>query len=225
MKKAPPDRRAIVLWLFDLDGTLVDTLPDLYTALVEVCRHHKRSPPAQERTREVASRGVRAMLELVWGEKADPALLSQLREEFIDSYRLHVADQSRPMAGIEELLEAITRRGRAWGIVTNKPASLTHPLVQALELPSRPCVVISGDSSPYPKPHPAPVMDALAQAHRKPHEAAFIGDAENDVRAGRAAGVLTLVALWGYLASGDEPGSWQADGLARTPADLENWLD
>ncbi|EQD65006.1 phosphoglycolate phosphatase, bacterial [mine drainage metagenome] len=213
------------LWLFDLDGTLVDTLPDLHRALTAVCQRHGRQPPDMDQMREAASRGVRAMLELSWGPFPDPSLLAGLREEFIQHYRAHLADHSRLMPGIPEVLEVLARRHQVWGIVTNKPAFLTHPLIGSLDLPFKPCVIVAADTSSHPKPHPAPLLDALSQARRQPHEAAFIGDAENDIVAGRAAGVVTLVALWGYLSPADHPESWLADGLLFRPSDLLAWLD
>ncbi len=164
------------------------------------------------------------MLELSWGPLVDPALLAGLRGEFIQFYRAHLADDSRLMAGIPELLEILTQHHQTWGIVTNKPAFLTHPLIDSLALPSEPSVIISGDTSSHPKPHPAPLLEALSQSHREPHEAAFIGDAESDIMAGRAAGIVTLVALWGYLAPTDHPESWLADGLLAKPSDLLAWL-
>ncbi len=211
------------LWLFDLDGTLVDTLPDLYAAVAEVCRMHDRPPPGLEQTRWVVSRGLRAMLELVWGPLSDPGSYGDLRQEFISYYRAHLSDHSHLMPGMTEVLEELSRRNQPWGVVTNKPAFLSHPLIDSLALATQPGVIVSGDTSSHAKPHPAPILDALSQTRAKPHEAVYIGDAETDMTAGRAAGVAVLVALWGYLAPTDHPESWHADGLLENPSALLTW--
>ncbi len=210
--------------LLDLDGTLADTLKDLYAALGRVSRAHGRPPPSLDQTREVASQGIRSMLELSWGSLSDTRLLAALRGEFLDCYAAHLVEETVLMPGVSALLESWRKEGRPWGIVTNKPAFLTTPLLAALPLPHPPAVVISGDSASPPKPDPAPVLRALAQAGASPHRACFVGDARRDIQAGQAAGVVSLAALWGYLSPADPPERWQADGLLRSPSDLAAWL-
>ncbi len=225
MSSGRPDPRSVPdLVLLDLDGTLADTLRDLHAALRQVCQTHGRSPPSLDQTRQVASQGVRAMLQLAWTEQPNEPLLASLREEFLDFYAGHLADQTQLMAGIPALLDTWRDEGRPWGVVTNKPAFLTTPLLHSLPLPDPPIVVVSGDPASPPKPDPDPVRRALAKAGYPPHRAIFVGDARGDIQAGQAAGVISLAALWGYWSPADPPERWEADGLLRSPADLTLWL-
>ncbi len=212
------------LVLLDLDGTLVDTLGDLHAALQQVCRTHERSVPSPDQTREVASQGVRAMLKLAWGDPSDESVLDSLRAEFLDFYASHLADKTRLMTGIPELLDRWRNEARPWGIVTNKPTLLTTPLLETLSLPYPPVVVVSRDLTNPPKPDPGPVRRALERAGYPPHRSVFVGDARGDIQAGQAAGVVSLAALWGYLSPADPPERWGADGLLRSPSDLIAWL-
>lgn len=218
----PPSAPDLVL--LDLDGTLVDTLGDLHAALQQVCRNHGRSVPTRDRTREVASQGVRSMLVLAGFDPLDEPLLDSLRTEFLDFYANHLVNETRLMDGIPALLDGWRKEGRPWGIVTNKPSFLTTPLLRSLPLPYPPVVVVSRDPTSPPKPDPGPVRRALEQAGYPPHRSVFVGDARGDIQAGQAAGVVSLAALWGYLARTDPPERWGADGLLRSPADLAAWL-
>lgn len=213
------------LALFDFDGTLVDTLPDLHATLVALCRDAGRTPPDLPQTRAVVSYGVRAMLALAWNAETEAPAIEALRARFLEHYRAHLTRYSRLMPGVRETLETLTHEGHRWGIVTNKLASLTQAIVQALDFPTPPVVIVGADTAAHPKPHPAPLLHALSEARCQPEAALYIGDAQGDVIAGRAAGVTSLVALWGYLAPTDDPATWNAQGLLDRPEDLLAWFD
>ena len=210
--------------LFDLDGTLLDTAPDLAFALNETLRHFGREPLPFETIRPVVSHGGIALIKLGFGLDPDDDGYTPRRQFLLDTYRNNIARETRPFAGMHELLDAIEQHGLNWGVVTNKPAWLTDPLLQALDLYSRAATVISGDTLPERKPHPAPMLLACEQAGSRPHECLYVGDARRDIEAGRNAGMATLVALFGYIGAGDDPATWGADALVESPADISAWL-
>jgi N-acetyl-D-muramate 6-phosphate phosphatase len=222
MPGSPADIRTV---LFDLDGTLLDTAPDLADALNVVLTEQGHSPLPFERIRPVVSHGGIALVRLGFGlAQSDPGF-EPLRQRLLAVYRDNLAVRTRLFAGMEALLDDIEQRGLNWGVVTNKPGWLTEPLLQALDLRQRAACVVSGDTLEQRKPHPAPMLYACEQAGSRPEQCVYVGDAERDIEAGRNAGMHTLVALFGYLQPEDNPGDWQASALIDTPAGVLDWLD
>jgi 2-phosphoglycolate phosphatase len=210
--------------LFDLDGTFADTAPDLAHALNALLAEEGRAPLPFEVIRPEVSHGSPGLLKLGFRlTSADPDY-ARLRTRLLDIYSKDICRRTRPFPGIPELLAALDQRGLNWGIVTNKPAFLTEPLVHELKLAHPPACIVSGDTATNRKPHPEPMLLACARAGSRPEQCLYVGDAERDIQAGRAAGMKTLVALFGYIGSHEAPQSWGADGMIRTPAEVLDWL-
>ncbi len=216
---------AIRTVLFDLDGTLADTAPDLAYALNTLLSEHGQPPLSYETIRPAASHGAAALIELGFGIPRDTARFAPLRERFLEIYRAHLARETRLFPGMRETLASLAARGLRWGVVTNKPAFLTDPLLEQLGLADEAVCVVSGDTTRNRKPHPEPMLHACRLAGSRPDECLYIGDAERDIEAGRTAGMKTLVALFGYIGDEDRPEAWGADGLIRTPQNILDWLD
>jgi phosphoglycolate phosphatase len=210
--------------LFDLDGTLLDTAPDLAFALNETLREFGKQPLPYETIRPVVSHGGIALIKLGFGLDPGDEGYQPRREFLLDTYRRNIARQTRPFAGMDELLDTLERRGLNWGVVTNKPAWLTEPLLQELGLYERAAIVVSGDTLNERKPHPAPMLFACERAGSQAHECLYVGDAKRDIEAGHNAGMATLVALFGYIADEDDPHSWGADALIETPEQILDWV-
>jgi 2-phosphoglycolate phosphatase len=211
--------------LFDLDGTLLDTAPDLADALNTVLRENQRSPLPLEDIRPVVSHGGMALIKLGFNlDSSDPAF-EPLRQRLLEVYRENISRHTRPFPGITELLDSIEQRGLNWGVVTNKPGWLTEPLLKDLGLFDRAACVVSGDTLDERKPHPAPMLHASELANSRPEHCVYIGDAQRDIEAGNNAGMQTLVALFGYLQKEDDPHSWNASSMIVHPQDLLAWLD
>lgn len=210
--------------LFDLDGTLVDTAPDLGFALNEMRRRRGMPALADAMTRPQASHGSQGMLRLGFGIAPDHADFSALRQEFLATYEAHLTANSLVFPGMAEVLASLEGRGFKWGVVTNKPARYTEPLLAHLGLMERAACVVSGDTCPQSKPHPAPLLHACQVAASNPAHCLYVGDAARDVEAATAAGIPTLVALYGYLGEQDQPEQWGAAGFIRSPAGLLDWL-
>ncbi len=211
--------------LFDLDGTLADTAPDLGFALNELLREHGQQPLSHDQIRPRASYGARALLQLGFGITPDDTGYDALRRRFLDLYAANLCRETQLFPGVGELLSALPQRGLNWGIVTNKPAFLTEPLVRALGLAATAACVVSGDTTANTKPHPAPLLYACAQCGTAPANCLYVGDAARDIEAGRVAGMHTLVAMFGYIGETDDPPSWGADALVHSPGDVLEWID
>jgi phosphoglycolate phosphatase len=210
--------------LFDLDGTFADTAPDMARALNLQLERYGRPPLPFERIRPHVSHGGRAMIRIGFGMEPGHADYERLRREYLDIYADHLAVDTVPFPGIPELIQALEARRICWGIVTNKPAWLTDPLMDALGLGARAACIVSGDTVPRPKPHPDPILHACALISRSPRQSWYVGDAQRDITAGLAAGTGTLAALFGYIAEDDDPSSWGAHGLIREPREILNWV-
>jgi len=211
--------------LFDLDGTLLDTAPDLAQALNIVLTENNKQPLPYETIRPVVSHGGIALIELGFGlEQSDP-VFNPLRQRLLEAYRENISSLTRPFPGIPEVLEALEKRGISWGVVTNKPGWLTDPLMKDLGLYDRAVAIVSGDTLNERKPHPAPLLYACELAESEPGQCVYIGDAKRDIEAGLNAGMHTLVALFGYLQKHDAPRNWKADAMIETPMGLLDWLD
>jgi phosphoglycolate phosphatase len=210
--------------LFDLDGTFADTAADLHFALNRVLVQQGREEIAFEKIRPAVSHGSRAMLKVAFDIEPDDPGYTELQQQFLHIYAENITLFTKPFAGIETLIDELELRGIHWGIVTNKPAWLTDPLMQQLGFEQRACAIVSGDTTPHAKPHPQPILHACEKAGTDPGQALFVGDAIRDIEAGRNAGTKTLVALFGYLHEDDNPLEWQADGQINHPMEILEWL-
>ncbi len=210
--------------LFDLDGTLLDTAPDLANALNYVLEQNGRTPLPYETIRQVVSHGGRALIELGFGTESEVAEFEQLRLQLLDYYKANICTQTQLFPGMSEILDTLEKRGTAWGIVTNKPGWLTDPLLLKTQLLNKAGCVVSGDTLAECKPHPAPLLHASTLLGIDPQDCLYVGDAQRDIEAGRNAGMKTLAALFGYLLENDQPETWGADALIQTPAEILNWL-
>ena len=210
--------------LFDLDGTLADTAGDLAGALNAVRRDRGLPgvPPASVRAH--ASAGARGMLQAGLGIGPDDPSFGTLREAFLAHYERCLAETTRLFDGVAELLDALDARGLPWGIVTNKAARFTGPVVAALGLDARARSIVSGDTTPHAKPHPAPLHHAAAELGVASARCVYVGDDLRDILAGNAAGMATLVARWGYMGNGEPQERWPATGGADSPVGLLDWL-
>lgn len=210
--------------LFDLDGTLADTAPDLVAALNRVRGDRGLAPMPFERLRPFASHGARGLLGAGMDLRPGDDDFETLRLAFLEHYARALCVETTLFDEVAVLLDDLEARALRWGIVTNKAERFTHPLLAALELDARAGTVVCGDTTPHAKPHPAPLLLAAEQLGVAPQRCVYVGDAERDVAAGVAAGMATLIAMYGYLEPADEPETWPADGLIATPGGLLDWL-
>ncbi|MET0071756.1 MAG: HAD-IA family hydrolase [Candidatus Thiodiazotropha sp.] len=210
--------------LFDLDGTFADTAADLHFALNRVLVQQGREEIPFEKLRPAVSHGSRAMLKVAFDIDPDDPGYRELQQQFLHIYADNIALFTKPFAGMETLIDELEARGIHWGIVTNKPAWLTDPLMQKLGFDQRASAIVSGDTTPHAKPHPQPILHACRQAGADPWQALYVGDAIRDIEAGRNAGTKTLIALFGYLDEDDNPSDWQADGQINHPMEILEWL-
>ena len=211
--------------LFDLDGTLIDTAPDLAFALNEMRRHRGLPALAEALTRPQASHGTQGLLRIGFGVLPDQREFHLLREEFLEIYEANLTARSPLFPGMADVLDHLEAGGLKWGVVTNKPARYTEPLLDHYGLLTRAACVVSGDTCSEPKPHPAPMLHACKLASTAPGDCLYIGDAERDVAAARAVAMPALVALYGYLGEDDRPEAWGAAGAIDSPLALLDWLE
>lgn len=211
--------------LFDLDGTLLDTAPDLIAALNAVLVAEGRATCTLEQARHTVSHGSPAMLEFAFGADQSAADLQRRRSQFLDYYTRNISRHTTLFDAMPDVLATLEASGIPWGVVTNKPEYLTFPLLDVLNLRARAGSIIGGDTLEVAKPHPKPLLVAAQQCGVLPEHCLYIGDAERDIIAGRKAGMKTLVAEWGYLDPGDVHLGWQADAVIASPADILRWLD
>lgn len=212
--------------LLDLDGTLLDTAPDLIAAANATLTEFDIPQRSPHELTPCISGGAAAMLRCAWAEIEQRALdFDVLMNRMLDRYEADVARQTRFYAGMEQVLDSLDRQGIPWGIVTNKHSRFTQPLLANLAFADRPACVISGDTTSERKPHPLPLLEACRLMDVAPETCVYVGDARRDVEAGQRAGMATLVALYGYLGENDQPNDWGADGLLNIPGDLLGWLN
>ncbi len=210
--------------LFDLDGTLLDTAPDLIRVLNQVRVEQNRAPLPYELARTQVSHGSTGLIRLGFPDlEGDP--LERLRLRLLELYSQQLAIGTALFDGCQAVLDTLKQREMPWGIVTNKPGFLTAPLLAALGLDQRASCVVSGDTLPQRKPHPAPLLLAAEQLALHPAQCLYVGDAERDVQSARAAGMPVLVARYGYLGPDDNPKSWRPDAHIDTPLQIIDWLD
>lgn len=211
--------------LFDLDGTLLDTAPDLGAAVNHVLTSCNMAPLSDEIIRRTASDGALGLLRAGFGDEELAKRDAQgLRQQLLDYYASHLYIGTRPYPGMVEFIGWLNGQGIRWGIVTNKPAFLTEPLMaQVTELPG--CgVIVSADTLPVRKPHPDPLYYACNKLDVLPGRALYVGDHERDIEAGRAAGMQTVIAGWGYIDPAMALESWQADHHFCDVEALQAWL-
>src|SRR5574341_1601492 len=210
--------------LFDLDGTLADTAPDLTYALNRARGARGLPPLPLAATRPFASQGARGLIGVGFDlHPGDPAY-DALRDEFLSAYAGNLCRETRLFAGIPELLDGLDARALPWGVVTNKAERFTLPLLDLLKVRSRTACVIGGDTTGRIKPHPEPLLAASRALGLVPEACMYVGDDQRDVDAGRAAGMQTAIAMWGYL-NGQAPETWNADRMVELPLDLLRVLD
>ena len=210
--------------LFDLDGTLADTAPDLGHALNLQRERHGLPPLPQEIIRPYASHGTVGLFDIGFGLTPQDARFAPMREEYLTLYTANLCLHTTLFPGMDELLAALEARNIAWGVVTNKPARFTNPLLELLGLSKRAASIISGDTCSHPKPHPEPLLCAAREIGVAPQSCLYVGDAERDIEAARAAGMSALIADYGYLGAEDHPESWGADGRIATPLGILAFL-
>jgi 2-phosphoglycolate phosphatase len=216
--------RSIRAVLFDLDGTLLDTAPDLIRVLNQVRREQGRDALPYAVVRTQVSHGSSGLIRLGFPDLSGHAL-ETLRLRLLELYGQQLAVGTQLFEGCRQVIDTLAARGLPWGIVTNKPGYLTDPLLVELALATEAGCVVSGDTLPQRKPHPAPLLLAAARLAVPPEHCLYVGDAERDVQASRAAGMPVLVARYGYLGPADDPEGWQPDGLIDTPVQIIDWLD
>lgn len=211
--------------LFDLDGTLVDSAPDLGYAAdqMRVARGLPSLPLA--RYRPLAGAGARGMIQVAFGYGPDHPDFEGLKQEFFDRYQACMTQRTQPFDEVDEMLRALQNRGLAWGVVTNKLERFALPLTAGMPLFARVGAVVGGDTTPHPKPHPAPLLEAARRLGVAPDRCIYVGDDHRDIVAGKAAGMPTIAARYGYLGVEADVNAWGADAVIETPMALLNFLD
>jgi len=213
------DERHINAVLFDLDGTLIDTAPDMVAVLQAMQLDHGVKPIAYQRARLNVSNGALGLLRVGFPDIV-AEFNSPLHVEYLARYEQRVCEDSVVFDDLEALLVRLEDAGRPWGIVTNKPERMTTPLLEGLNLAHRSACTVSGDTLPQRKPDAAPMLHACQLAGVLPAETIYIGDAERDIQAGQGAGMATIAAAYGYITDEDDPARWGADRIAADTVDL-----
>ncbi|MDD0808821.1 HAD-IA family hydrolase [Curvibacter sp. RS43] len=215
------DIRAV---LFDLDGTLVDSAPDLGAAADKMRLDRGLPSLPYERYRPMAGAGARGMLGEAFGITPEHETFAALREEFFQNYEARLTELTTVFDGVPELVATLVSRKLPWGVVTNKSARFTVPLTQAMPLFSSAAAVVSGDTTPFAKPHPEPLYEAARRLGLAPEHCLYVGDDERDIVAGLAAGMRTVAACYGYLGQKTDTQAWGAHAEIKSPLQLLQWL-
>ena len=206
--------------LFDLDGTLIDSAPDLGGAADQMRVRRGLPSLPLEAYRPMCGAGARGMLEVAFGIAPDHADFEAMREEFFVNYELRMTQSTYAFDGVLELIGALQARGLAWGVVTNKSMRFTDPLTAAMPLFATAGAIVSGDTTPHAKPHPAPLLEAAQRLGLAPEVCLYVGDDERDIVAGHAAGMRTVAATYGYLGSEADVAAWKAHAQINSPLAL-----
>jgi phosphoglycolate phosphatase len=210
--------------LFDLDGTLADTAPDLAGALNALLVERGLPPVPVAEARPVTSSGARGMLKVGLGIDPGHAEYESLKTRFLDLYAERVCVETQLFAGVAELLAALEERAIAWGVVTNKAERFTRPLLEALALLERAACIVGGDTTGRAKPHPDPLLHAAQRVGLDPARCLYVGDDLRDVQAARAAGMPVIAVAYGYLGVNGDPHAWGADAVIDDPLEILNHL-
>lgn len=211
--------------LFDLDGTLIDSAPDLAGAANDLRADHGLPPLPHAALRPMVGSGARGMVGVAFGAAPGDDRFDTLKDAFLARYAERLLHSTQVFEAMQPVLDLLDRAGLPWGVVTNKAMRFTAPLVDGLGLSQRARVVIAGDTTPHAKPHPAPLLEAARRIGVAPQACAYIGDDHRDMVAGRAAGMATLAAAWGYLGQGEPIDAWGADHVLSVPGQLLHWLE
>jgi phosphoglycolate phosphatase len=214
---------AIQAILFDLDGTLADTAPDMARTVNAMLAARRLSPVPLEVVRPHVSKGARGMIGAAFGVTPEHADFAAMREEFLAVYAENLCVDTRLFPGMDELLDLLDERGLAWGVVTNKFEHLARSVLGGLGLASRTAVLVGGDTCARAKPFPDPLLHAAERLALDPAAILYVGDDERDVQAARAAGMPVLAAGYGYLGDGPGPARWGADAVVGSPSEIARW--
>jgi len=206
--------------LFDLDGTLIDSAPDLGAAADQMRVDRGLASLPLEEYRPMAGSGARGMLEVAFGVAPGEPTYDVLKDEFFVNYTRCMMQRTRPFDGADVLVEDLSRRGLLWGVVTNKAARFSEPLTRSMAMFATAAVLVSGDTTPHTKPHPAPLVEAARRLALEPGACVYVGDDHRDILAGQAAGMATVAACYGYLGRPADPRQWGADAAIKSPLEL-----
>jgi N-acetyl-D-muramate 6-phosphate phosphatase len=211
--------------LFDLDGTLIDSAPDLGAA-ADLLRTARGLPSLSlDAYRPMAGAGARGMISVALGFTPDHPEFAALRDTFFTHYENSLTERTRAFEGVDTLIAALSTRGLPWGVVTNKAMRFTAPLTRGMSLFASASTIVGGDTTPHAKPHPAPLLEAARQLGLPPELCLYVGDDERDIVAGKAAGMCTVAATYGYLGLAGSVTHWQADAEIHSPLDLLKYLE
>ena len=211
--------------LFDLDGTLVDSAPDLGAAADEMRSDRGLPSLPLADYRPMAGAGARGMLGVAFGITPEAPEFPALREEFFVRYERRMLTGTRVFDGVVELVQALVARGTPWGVVTNKQRRFTEPLTAAIPLFASAGAIVCGDTTPFAKPHPEPLFEAARRLGVPPEACVYVGDDERDILAGRAAGMKTVAATYGYIGAQGDVALWRADAVVSLPIELLKLLE
>ena len=211
--------------LFDLDGTLIDSAPDLGFAADQMRTRRGLPSLPFEAYRPLAGAGARGMIGVAFGHGPEHPEFEALRQEFFDNYQACMTERTRAFDGIAEMIAALQSGAKRWGVVTNKSERFALPLTAAMDLFDSAVTVIGGDTTPHAKPHPAPLLEAARRLGLPPEACLYVGDDERDIVAGKAAGMATVAATYGYLGTRSDVAAWHADAVINNPLELLNFFD
>lgn len=217
---APIHNGIINTVLFDLDGTLIDTAPDMAAALDILCDEEQHARLPYSDVRPIVSNGSVALVKLAFGDNIEEHTLERLKKRYLEIYQDNLAVNSRLFEDMESLLQTLENNNIKWGVVTNKPGWLTEPLMESLGLHERAACIVSSDSTKNRKPHPEPMYYACRLTDAQPEECVYVGDARRDIEAGQNAGMRTIIAEYGYIADTENTEEWQADHSIQRPSQL-----
>ncbi len=210
--------------LFDLDGTLADTVEDLVSALNQLRLSQQLEPVSIDSIRPYVSQGTPGMLKAAYGIDTHHKDFASLKEQFLNLYHQQLCQKTQLFPGIELCLNELDNNHIAWGIVTNKPEFLTQPLLKQLALEQRAQVIVCGDTFPHKKPHPMPLLEACKTLNTDPQHCIYIGDDKRDMQAAKAANMCSVAATWGYIPPDENPNQWNADYLLKSSSALSALL-
>ena len=206
--------------LFDLDGTLLDSAPDLGAAADKMRTDRRLASRPATHYRPYASSGARGMVYAAFGLEPEHPEYEALKTEFLNNYEARMNHRTRAFAGVTQLIERIEHSSLKWGVVTNKAKRFTDPLTKDMPLFSNAAVIVSGDTTAHSKPHPEPLLEAARQLKLDPTKCLYVGDDERDIQAGKAAGMPTVFAAYGYVQADADTKAWGADAEIQTPEEL-----